>query len=129
LPQMPDLISVICEDVLTVSCDLLVLKHAQGFYGADWTVARHLGSNEELRGIPTPVPGASAFMDTSGRMGAREVLFLGVPPLHRFEYEEIRRFSARALMAAAERPGCRRVAMTIHGVGYGLDERETFLAQ
>jgi hypothetical protein len=46
------------------------------------------------------------------------------------EYPEIREFTAHALQIASEElPEARHAAMTIHGVNYGLDERETFLAQ
>jgi hypothetical protein len=58
------------------------------------------------------------------------VLFLGVPPLFDFGYAEIRRFAKDALTVLAGQD-CERdsIAMTMHGVGYGLDEQEAFSAQ
>ena len=40
--------SIVVEnaDVLTTQCDVLVLKYAQGFYGADGAVARALGLSD-----------------------------------------------------------------------------------
>ena len=51
-------------------------------------------------------------------------------PLNLFDYPEIRAFASSALEIVSEKlPEARHIAMTMHGVGYGLDEREAFLAQ
>jgi hypothetical protein len=77
-----------------------------------------------------PGIGHHALAAGGGRVAARDVLFLGVVPLGQFRYEEVRAFGRRALaVLAGERPAARRVAMTIHGPGYGLDETEAFRAQ
>jgi hypothetical protein len=57
-------------------------------------------------------------------------LFLGVPSIGSFDYDRIREFAAQAVRVAAQvilTDGT--IAMTIHGVGYGLDEHEAFRAQ
>jgi hypothetical protein len=57
-------------------------------------------------------------------------LFVGVAELRNFRYREIRLFAHRALAALAEAyPGATTVAMTLHGVGYGLDEAECFRSE
>jgi hypothetical protein len=57
-------------------------------------------------------------------------LVVGVVPLNAFEYSEIRSFAKQAIkLISRELPEARHIAMTIHGVGTGLDERESFLAQ
>jgi hypothetical protein len=61
---------------------------------------------------------------------ADNVLFVGVPPLSEFGYSEIREFAKRAMrILLDELPEVTTVSMTMHGVGFGLDEREAFLAQ
>jgi hypothetical protein len=58
------------------------------------------------------------------------VLFIGVLPLYQFDYGQIREFSSYSLQILAQGiPDVEHVAMTMHGVGYGLDEKESFLAQ
>jgi hypothetical protein len=57
-------------------------------------------------------------------------LYIGVPPLFQFSYPQIREFAANALgILAREAPDITHLAMTVHGVNYGLDEVESFLAQ
>ena len=121
-------ISVACTDILDLTCDVLVLKYAQAFYGADALVASVLTPNR-LETI-SPRPGKHTLLASQGKLNASEVLFLGVLPLHQFDYGQIREFSAYALQVLArEAPNAKHVAMTMHGVGYGLDERESFLSQ
>src|SRR5262249_6715824 len=70
------------------------------------------------------------LIPSKGAIAANKVLFVGVVPLSRFEYSEIRAFVARALAILSEEAAdTRHIAMTIHGVNNGLDEREAFLAQ
>ena len=45
MPNMPT-IAVVNGDVLTTECDILVLKYAQGFFGADRAVAQVLDITE-----------------------------------------------------------------------------------
>jgi hypothetical protein len=57
------------------------------------------------------------------------VLFGGVGPLEEFRYGAIRNFAAKALLEiGANHPDARSLACTVHGPGYGLDEKESFLA-
>jgi hypothetical protein len=120
-------LTVICGDVLETACDVLVLKYAQKFYGADLAVADALGLRKKQFQLP---PGQHLLLPTAGKVSARHVLLIGVQPLYDFTYSEIRSFSNHALAileeAAAE---SQSVAMTMHGIGYGLDEREAFTAQ
>ena len=120
-------LSVLNGDVLRTACDVLVLKYAQRFYGADETVARVLGLQEEdfeLR------PGEHLVLPTHAKIQPRSVLLVGVPALYNFEYADIRAFATHALhILDSMNPECESVAMTMHGVGYGLDEREAFTAQ
>jgi hypothetical protein len=121
-------IKVVQGDVLALDCDVLVLKYAQGFHGADHAVAVALGLGE--RSDLALAAGRHLRIPTKGRLPARRVLFLGVPQLWEFGYAEIRQFSRDALaILAGEDCEKSTLAMTMHGVGYGLDEREAFSAQ
>ncbi|WP_257445961.1 nucleoside 2-deoxyribosyltransferase [Archangium lipolyticum] len=115
-------------DITTTRADVVLLKHAQSFYGADSAVARRLDSV----GIPKAqleVPaGELRFIETRGGIDAPLALFLGTVRLGHFGYHEIRQFAARALKALESRSGIRHVACTIHGPNYGLDEDEAALA-
>ncbi|HEY0083279.1 MAG TPA: hypothetical protein VGB61_10845, partial [Pyrinomonadaceae bacterium] len=121
-------IFVECVDLRNFSCDVLVLKFAQGFFGADEIVANLLRpkSLEEL----SPLPGKFVLLPSQGKLAASKVLFVGTLPLYRFDYGQVREFANAAMKILAEQaPLAEHVAMTIHGVGFGLDERESFIAQ
>jgi hypothetical protein len=117
-------------NVLDFACDVLLLKHAQDFYGADAAVAAALTHGGRARSELRPRTNQYVVVPSQGAVAAEHVVFLGVKGLVGFEYPEIREFTAHALqIASAELPEAQHAAMTIHGVNYGLDERETFLAQ
>jgi len=122
-------VSIESTDISGFSCDALVLKYAQAFYGADAIVAAALmqAPHDEIE--LSPRPGDYSLIDSEGAVAARYVLFIGVVGLFNFGYFEIRSFTSRALtILSDELPEARHGAMTIHGVAYGLDERESFLS-
>jgi hypothetical protein len=119
------LVRVERADALTYSTDLLVLKYAQVLYGLDKRVAETMG----MAGIDLPPDGDHTLLKPAG-IGPRAVLFIGVPPLSEFSYPQIRRFAHRGLSAAASAyPHATELCLTLHGVGYGLDETEAFAAE
>jgi hypothetical protein len=115
-------------NITDTRADVVLLKHAQSFYGADRAVVYRL----EHAGIPMDqfsVPiGDHAFVETRGAIGSPLALFLGTVKLGKFGYHEIRQFAARALKALESRSGIRHIACTVHGPNYGLDEDEAALA-
>jgi len=116
-------------DVTDFACDVLVLKYAQKFFGADTVVASALMARHGQIEI-SPTPGDHILVPSEGAIAAHNVLFVGVVPLSQFDYSEIRAFATCALtILSEESPEARHVGMTIHGVNYGWDEREAFLAQ
>ena len=122
-----NLITVVCGDITDFVCDVAVLKYAQAFYGADQAVASKVSNYPQNI---KPVPGAFIKIPTEGKIAARQVLFVGVPNLGDFDYEQIRVFSNASLKILTQQmPSARTVAMTMHGVNYGLDERESFFSQ
>jgi hypothetical protein len=121
-------VSIECADIIDFTCDVLVLKYAQAFYGADALVADLLRPNH-LETV-SPRPSKYALLSSEGKLAAKNVLFIGVLPLYQFDYGQIREFSSYSLQVLAQQlPNAEHVAMTMHGIGYGLDEKESFLAQ
>lgn len=115
-------------DVTTFLCDVLVLKYAQDFYGADEKVADLL-SPKVLETLWLPA-GSHIILHSEGKVAAQNVLFVGVVPLYQLDYGDIRQFAAESLRVLAEdMPDVSHIAMTLHGAGFGLDEKECFLAQ
>ncbi len=122
--------TIVQGDIFTFHADIIALKYAQAFYGADKSVALALTrkgvSSFELQ----PEIGAYRYVDTLGQMIAERVLFVGVQPLSEFGYAEMRHFATQALEGVNHyAPSTEHVGMTIHGVGYGLDEAEACRAQ
>jgi hypothetical protein len=120
-------VEVVNGDITTTQCDLLVLKYAQGLYGADAVVADTLGLAVDRMRIR---PGDHLVAPAFGKLACRNVLYLGVPDPISFGYAEIRNFG-RTVLSLLSTLGVdySLVAMTMHGVGFGLDEREAFTAQ
>jgi len=114
-------------DVRKVPSDLLLLKYAGRFYGADRHVFEVLTaagacSNKEIR----PDPDDSVVVETKGVIAPSRVMFLGTPDLSEFAYAEMRHFAARSVEILARRNlPVRRLTTVIHGVGYGLDAAES----
>lgn len=107
--------------------DLLLLKHAQSFYGADRAVADRLLSEGLCteKGI-RPKPGKFVVVDTKGSIAPRRVMFLGTLPLSGFTYDEMQVFARSAIEHLAELGlPVRTISTTVHGTGYGLDEGES----
>lgn len=113
-------------NVVAVASDLLLLKHAQGFYGADKTVASRLIEARLCTASDIqPRPGEVVVIETLGAMAPKRVLFLGTLPLHSFSYSEMYQFAWTAIEKIADSHlPVRTITTTIHGPGYGLDGGE-----
>lgn len=115
-------IDVVHSDVTEIDCDLLVLKFANGLHGADKSIANIIGFEGWIGN------GNSLFLQGKN-IRARSVLFIGVGELFEFRYESIRSFGRNLLStASSSKLPVRSIALTLHGPGYGLDEREAFLS-
>lgn len=113
-------------DVLEVQSDILLLKHAQGFYGADKAVADHLVERGlcKVADLTLP-PGKSVIIETKGSIAPKRVMFLGTPRLHDFDYDEMQIFASKAIEEIATLGlQVRTLTTTVHGTGYGLDGGE-----
>jgi hypothetical protein len=117
-------------DALETPADVLVLKYAQKLYGLDEYVVSLMEASGKKVHDQLPAEGETMMMDKTGTMVPDHLLFVGVPPLRQFRYKEIREFCRDALCALGEKaPDTKRALLTLHGVGYGLDEDEVFEAQ
>lgn len=113
-----------------VESDVLALKYAQARYGLDAYVAQRLQEAGHSEGVMSPKPGGFRVLSGPNGVAARRVLFVGVEPLWNFEYQQIRAFARKVLVSlAGELPETRRLVVTVHGPGYGLDESESFESQ
>jgi hypothetical protein len=123
---------VIHRSVVHCECDILVMKYAQAFYGADQEVAHQL-AKEPVRFDHTAVvllPGEYSFVDSCGLLEAKTVLFLGAPALQHFGQAQIRDFAADALrIVATKARDPVTVAMTLHGISYSPHEEQPMIAQ
>lgn len=114
-------------DALAFTADVLAVKYAQQHYGVDRAVAERLG--QQYLNLTEALPKVSGFRFLQSRqlIGASAVLFVGVKPLREFSYPDIREFGRKVLESlAGEAPQTSHLALTLHGAGYGLDEREAF---
>ncbi len=117
-------------DALTTKADDLVLKYAQGFYGADSVAFSKLAASYRDLAKKLPRPNAFLFLESLGNLSARHILYTGVVELAQFRYKDIRDFSFNSLKYLSEvMPEARDICTTLHGVNYGLDETEAFEAE
>jgi hypothetical protein len=120
-------IDVKAGDALEFDADLLVLKYSGSLHGVDRAVVNAMKmAGHDIR---DRLPGEGASFTTRSRKGvvAEHLLFLGVRRLYDLGYEDIRTFGRRALETAATADiAVRHLALTLHGPGFGLDEREAF---
>jgi hypothetical protein len=101
---------------------LLILKHADGFFGVDQAAASRLEFDKRVEF------GKHALVRGHG-LKATQVVFVGVGPLGKFRYAQIRKFGRQCLkLAKIISRSIEVIAMPIHGPGYGLDENEAFLS-
>lgn len=126
----PVKISVVQRDVTEVSGDLLLLKYARSFHGADETVACRLTNRGACKEEDiSPEVGEAALVTSNGAIAAERVLFLGTPRLGKFRYKEMRGFARRAIELIGERKlPVKTLLTTVHGAGYGLDVEEALQA-
>lgn len=126
-------------DITRFEADVVALKYAQAFHGADFQVAaRMMGvTSKEVGRDGLPVPdamrpaiGQTTLLETHGTIPAPQVLLVGTPRLRAIGYEGLRELGRLSLAALYDTaPLTRHLAMTMHGPGFGLDETEAVLSQ
>ncbi|MBI5670589.1 MAG: toll/interleukin-1 receptor domain-containing protein [Chloroflexi bacterium] len=118
-------------NIVDFAADVIALKHARNFYGSDALVTRLL---ELLPHIDVEqlhvLPGEHCLIETEGAITAPKALYVGTAAPRQFGYQQIHDFAYQVLeVLAYEAPQTRHLAMTIHGPGFGLDEREALRSQ
>lgn len=122
--------TIVPGDIRTFEADVVALKHAQTFLGADKAVADALGKVGVDKKSLQAGPNEYRLVNTRGGVRAGQALFIGMPTLAQIDYHHIKEFAARSLLALhSEAPNTRHLALTIHGPGFWLDEVESFLAE
>lgn len=114
-------------NVLEVESDLLLLKYAQEFYGADKAVVFKLVSAGLCnRNQLEPLSGEYVTLETMGIIAPKRVLLIGVPPLSNFTYDQMHLFARKAITIISNLGvPIRYITTTVHGAGYGLDGGES----
>lgn len=114
-------------DATQIDVDVLALKYAQARYGLDAYVCERLLEAGHSLDDFSPAPGEYQILESVPPISARKLLFVGTEPLWSLGYLEIRVLARSILSALSESsPTSRTVAVTLHGVNYGLDEAESF---
>jgi len=123
-------VEVISDNAIDYDSDILVLKYAQNLYGLDRAVVdifEEEGINiyEEL-----PKTGKYLIKKSPNKITPPNLIFIGTQRLKYFGYKEIREFGRIAITSLykSQLP-IEHISLTIHGVGYGLDEDEAFSSQ
>lgn len=118
-------------DATEFDADVLALKYAQGFWGLDKHVANLLlqAGYQELRQFP-PTSGEYRVLPSHGVVRTANILVVGTDNITRFDYASVRELGYRFLASLVETPfPVKHLAVTIHGVGFGLELIEAFRAQ
>jgi|AntRauMinimDraft_4_1070384.scaffolds.fasta_scaffold00801_2 hypothetical protein len=120
-------LDILHGDIKDVDADLLVLKNMENADGAGREVARAMGLGPYTwDGLPAT--GQERIFDRrlrDSKVEAQYALYIGVQPAPYFRYQDIREFSRRALGSAGrDLEGIEHITFTLHGPGYGLDEKE-----
>jgi hypothetical protein len=120
-------IEIQATDALEKNADVLVLKYAQDLFGVDSLAFSRLALAHQNLEKKLPKPNDFLFLKSINSLGAKQVLFVGVPDIFQFRYKEIRDFAFKSLKYLAEaKPDVEHICFTLHGVNYGLDETEAF---
>lgn len=125
-------IELVEADALQFKCTVLALKFAGRNFGVDKMAVSMLEPYFSKQ-LLSPETGKSVLLSLSSLRGkykiplADNILFVGVKNLSGFNYPEIRDFARKVLdELSREAPRVDHVAITLHGLGYGLDESEVF---
>lgn len=124
-------VSVHHGEAFDVKADAMILKYGKTSYGLEKIVEREfLRAGQPLTDkLPTAV-GQYYYTPSKHITKTQGVLFVGIPPLEDFGYQEIREYGKTALaaLAVADRT-VNSIVMTIQGPRLGLDDNEAFSCQ
>lgn len=129
MKDRPVEVNIYTGDAKEINTDLLVLKSAKHSTGVGKHIAREISSENSK--IELPHHGETKLIECGEKIAAQYVLYIGVGYVTEFDYHDIRQFARRALEFARNKSAhgdlnIRHITFTIHGPGYGLDEKEAF---
>jgi hypothetical protein len=118
-------------DITQIESDVIALKYARKFHGADWVVAQTLINSADIPADHLrPDEDAHTLVSSGGAVVPKQVLFVGTVARIHFDYKAVRRLATTTLAALAKAlPNAEHMTTTVHGVGFGLDESEVMRAQ
>jgi hypothetical protein len=126
----PITIEIVSDDATAIKGDVLSLKFAQARYGVDAFVFHKLLEAGQKKEKMSPKPGCYSLLPTAHGIAANKILFIGVFPRYEFGYTQVREHGRLTLTSLAGIDSkAKRVIVTVHGVGFGLDEPESFESQ
>lgn len=119
-------------NVISTPADVLILKYSTTFMGASHQVFNGLqsfGVKVDINALEAKF-GAYQLLDSKMAVMSSNVLYIATPHARQFKYADLTVFIQRAMDILKEQlPETRHILMTIHGVKFGLDEREAFITQ
>jgi hypothetical protein len=124
-------VSVHHGEAFDVTADVMILKYGPSSYGLEKVVEREFlrSGNPVSDQLPTS-PGQHFYTDSKQVTKTKGVLFIGVPALEDFGYQEIREYGKTAMATLANAaPSATSLVMTIQGPRLGLDDHEAFSCQ
>lgn len=119
------------DNIVNTQADVLILKFAQAFHGADYFIAEMLMTRDiNIDRDKLREQDGNLLLSTQNVIMPKNVFFVATPSLANFNYKEVREFAHNSLrLLAIAAPETETIAMTMHGVNFGLDIRESVLAQ
>lgn len=122
-------LKIAITDLTQSEADILVLKYAQKNYGSDKLIMTLLKEQNMSYRHLHPAEREYSLVPGIPQLGYKEILILGTNPLHQFNYNEVEDFGFRALSTLKFRPEVKQIALTIHGIGIGLNVQSCVSAQ
>lgn len=123
---------IVEADVREFPCDVLMLKFAGMYFGADKAVAIAFEAVDDPIDMYPLFQEKHVFKPTNGIVNPEHVLYIPTREVLEFTYRDVREFAGKGMQILQEEaPQTTHVAMTVHGVEMGrtLDESESVLAQ
>lgn len=117
-------------DILDIEADVVALKYAQGFHGAERKIADRLVSSNLLSFDDVKLlPGEAKCVRSHGVIRAGGIILVGTTGLDTFRYDDVREWARNVMKTLnAQASTAKHVALTLHGRGIGLELGAAFLS-
>jgi len=119
------------DDITKITADVLMLKYTKSFLGASMRVFNVLqNAGAPINTSELTQMGSYQLLETKNALASPFVLYVSTPHPRQFKYADLTTFMKRAFHILKEQsPHAQHIATTIHGVKFGMDEREAFITQ